>query len=95
MNYDRRAVGYVRRLERAVPPKGKLDFEYVEIGALLNAIETHLESGMGHADVVQCYENVFVLLTSLRGFSSERIGKAKAIFRDLKQYLRTSQRRHM
>lgn len=91
MDYDKRAVGYVRRLERAVPPKGKLDFEHVEIGALLNAIETHVENGTGHPDVVQSYEDVFVLLTTLRGVAADRVNRAKTIFRDLKQYLSKSQ----
>jgi len=90
MDYDKRAVGFVRRLERAVPPKGKMDFDYVETGALLNALETHLESGLGHPDVVRAYENVFVTLITLRGMHPDRIAKAKAIFHELQTSLRRS-----
>lgn len=88
MGYDKRAVGYVQRLERAVPPKGRIDFEHVEFGALFDALTTHVEEGRGHPDVVHAYENVFVVLAEARGMNADRITKAKKIFRDLQQYLR-------
>lgn len=88
MGYDKRAVGFVQRLERAVPPRGKLDFEHVEFGALFNALTAHVEEGRGHPDVVQAYEDLFVVLAELRGIDADRVTKAKKILRDLQQYLR-------
>jgi hypothetical protein len=90
MEYDKRAVAYVARLERAVPPKGKMDFEHVEFGALFNALTTHVENGLGHPDVVQAYEHTFVVLATLRAVHPDRITKAKVIFHDLRKHLRRS-----
>lgn len=87
MDYDKRAVGYVRRLERTVPPKGKLDFEHIEFGAIFNALTAHVEEGRGHPDFVQAYESLFTILAEIRGVRPDRVAKAKNILRDLQQYL--------
>lgn len=89
MDYDKRAVGFVRRLERAVPPRERIDFDHLEIGALFSALEVHLENG-GLPEVVQAYESVFFTLATLRGVDPTRIKKATGLFRELQAYLRKS-----
>lgn len=90
MGYDKRAAGFVQRLERTVLPRDKLSFEHVEFGALLNALTVHIEEGGGHPEVVEAYEGLFIILAEIRGVSGDRVTKAREIFRGLQQYLRQS-----
>lgn len=56
----------------------------IEIGALFNALETHVENGLGNPNVVQAYEDLFFILATLRGVDPSCIKKAQAIFHDLR-----------
>jgi hypothetical protein len=87
VSYDERAVSYVKKLERALPPKARLDPDHVEFGALFNALECHIEAGRGHPDVVQSYQQVLVTLASVRGVAEKRVTKATKIFAELTHYL--------
>jgi hypothetical protein len=86
--YDERAVSYVKQLERALMSKAKLDPDYVELGALLNALECHVEEGRGHPDVVQCYQQALVTLASVRCVDPHRVTKATRVLAELTQYTR-------
>jgi len=90
MDYDKRAAAYVARLNRAVAPRTRLDPVAMEIGALFNALEVHVENGLGHPNVVQAYEDLFLALATLRGVDTGHIKKAQTIFHDLRQYVANS-----
>jgi hypothetical protein len=86
MAYDARAVSHVARLRRAVPRRSRFDDSAVELGALFNALEAHLEKG-GHVAVVEAYHRAFLALANLRHIDAARIEKATAIFENLTRYL--------
>jgi len=86
MAYDPRAVSYVGRLRRAVPRRFRFDDAAVELGALFNALETHLEKG-GDVAVVEAYRQAFIALATLRGIAPTPIEKATTIFGRLTRYL--------
>ena len=86
--YDERAVAYVKQLERALMSKTKLDPDHVELGALLNALECHVEEGRGHPDVVQCYQQALVTLASVRSVDPQRVTKATRVLTEFTKYLR-------
>lgn len=86
MAYDERAVSHVARLRRAVPRTSRFDDVAVEIGALLNALEVHLEKG-GNVAVVEGHQHVFLTLAKLRNVDAGRIQKATTIFEKLTRYL--------
>ncbi len=86
MAYDERAVAHVGRLRRAVPRRSRFDDAAVELGALFNALEAHLENG-GDVAVVEAYRRVFVALATLRHVDLAHVDNATAIFEKLTQYL--------
>lgn len=85
--YDQRAANLVAKLERAVPPRAQLDSDYTEIGALINALEVHVETGRGDAGIVRLYEQLFVAMALLRERPAKQIEKARRIFSDLIKHL--------
>jgi hypothetical protein len=86
MAYDARAVSHVVRLRRAVPRRSQFDDVAVELGALFNALEAHLENG-GDVAVVAAYRQAFAALATLREIDPAHIDKATTIFDKLTQYL--------
>lgn len=86
MAYDERAVAHVSRLRRAVPRKSRFDDTAVELGALFNALEAHLEKG-GHVAVVEAYQQTFLALATARNVEPAHIKKATNIFDNLRRYL--------
>ena len=86
MAYDAQAVSHVARLRRAVPRRWRFDDAAIELGALFNALQAHLEKG-GHVAVVEAYHQTFVALAALRHIDPARIDKATAIFENLTRYL--------
>ena len=86
MAYGARAASHLARLRRAVPRRCRFDDAAVELGALFNALEAHLEKG-GHVAVVEAYHRAFVALANLRRIDPARIEKATTIFEDLTRYL--------
>jgi hypothetical protein len=91
MAYDERAVSHVGRLRRAVSRRSRFDDAAVELGALFNALEAHLENG-GEFAVVEAYRRAFVALATLRHVDLAQVEKATAIFEKLMQYLRHTDR---
>ena len=87
MDYDQRAVAYVARLQQTLAPRTRRDSAAMEIGALMNALEVHVENGLGHPNVVRAYENLLLALATLRAVDTAHVKKAQAIFNDLRQYL--------
>jgi hypothetical protein len=82
MVYDERAVSHVGRLRRVVPRRFRFDDAAVELGALFNALQAHLEKG-GAVAVVEAYRQPFIALATLRGIDPARIKKATSLFEKL------------
>jgi hypothetical protein len=82
---DERAVAFVAKLDELV--RAKPEPASRELGALLNALECHVEDGHGHSNIVTSFERLFSDLASLRKIDIRTINSAKKILNDLKQYL--------
>jgi len=84
--YDDRAVAFVAKLDELVR-RTKPQPASRELGALLNALECHVEDGHGHPSIVSSFERLFSDLASLRKIDTRTIDSAKKILNDLKQHL--------
>lgn len=86
--YDERAVAFVRRIDHLISAKAaSARPANRELGALLNALEIHVEDGDGHPDIVTGFERLFCDLASVRRLDAKTIATAKKLFNDLRQHL--------
>jgi hypothetical protein len=83
--YDEQAVAFVQRLDRLVRPKPEPAQR--ELGAVLNALEVHVEEGEGRPNIVTSFERLFLDIASLRKLDAKTIATAKKVLNDLRQYL--------
>jgi len=83
--YDERAVAFVAKLDKLV--RAQPEPASRELGALLNALECHVEDGDGHPTIVTSFDRLFGDIASLRKVDIKTINSARQILNDLKQHL--------
>jgi hypothetical protein len=83
--YDEQAVAFTQKLTRLVSKQREPAQR--ELGALLNALEVHVEEGNGRPGIVTAFEKVFCDLASLRKLDAKIVTTAKGLLNGLRQHL--------
>ena len=83
--YDEQAVAFTQRLDRLVSKQREPAQR--ELGALLNALEVHVEEGNGRPEIVTAFEKLFCDLASLRKLDAKTVSTAKGLLDGLRLHL--------
>lgn len=83
LRYDAKAAGHARKIGRAIRDLPGL----IEFGALTNALETHVEMGTGHPEIVRAFAVLFRTMAEIRRVHPDDIAEQSRRFEALVKHL--------